>query len=142
AARAAGGGVVYVKPHPYASEAERGRIERFATSDPNIRISDASIHDLVQVSDWVVTQNSAAGFEALMHRAKVVTCGRADYHQATRVARTEDELRAILRGGPGPLEGFEYERFLYWFLSECCLEPQADGFADRAWARITQRAAP
>ncbi|MEM6478382.1 MAG: hypothetical protein AAF647_04965 [Pseudomonadota bacterium] len=142
AARASGGGIVYVKPHPYATASERTRIEALTANDPNLRISDASVHDLIRASDWVVTQNSAAGFEALLHKKKVITCARCDYHHASLVARSEDELRRHLREGAAALDGFEYEKYVYWFLSETCLEPQSDAFADRAWAAIEMKCMP
>ena len=139
AARAAGGGTVYVKPHPHQSDLARRRIEALAENDPNIVISDASIHDLAQASDWVISQNSAAAFEAIMQRKKLITCGRCDFHHASLVARSEDALRHLLRDGASQLDGFAYEKYLYWFLAENCLEPQRDGFAEAAWARIADK---
>ncbi|MEL6913948.1 MAG: hypothetical protein AAFP13_05570 [Pseudomonadota bacterium] len=139
AARAAGGGIVYVKPHPTQSEGMRRRIDLLADNDPNIRVSEASIHDLIAASDWVISQNSAAGFEALMQRKKIITCGPSDYHAASLVARTEEELRRHLRDGSGHFDAFDHQKFFYWFLHECCLEPQADGFAEKAWARIAAK---
>ncbi|MEM1237019.1 MAG: hypothetical protein AAGI10_08620 [Pseudomonadota bacterium] len=141
AARAAGGGIVYVKPHPMQSSGIRTRLERLASADPNIRISDASVHDLIGVSDWVITQNSAAGFEALMQKKKIITCGRADYHHATVVARSDEELRRALRDGAGCLDGFEYEKYFYWFLGQNCLEPQKEGFAEAFWNRMRDKCA-
>lgn len=142
AARAAGGGIVYVKPHPHQDETTRARIEKLAASDPNIRVSEASVHDLIAASDWVVTQNSAAGFEAFLQKKRVITCARSDYHHATVVARTEDELRDTLRNGASRLDGFEYEKYVSWFLSETCFEPQSDTFADRVWARLQDKFTP
>lgn len=142
AARAAGGGIVYVKPHPQQDDVTRARIEKLAEGDPNIRISEASVHDLIAASDWVVTQNSAAGFEALLQKKKLITCARCDYHHASLVARTEEDLRDHLRHGAAKLDGFEYEKYVTWFLSETCLEPQSDGFADRAWERLRDKFTP
>ena len=139
-ARAAQGGRVYLKPHPLQSDAMRARVEKVAEADPCIVISDASVHDLVQASDWVVTQNSAPGFEALMQRKPVITCARSDYHHATLTARNEEELRAFIKGDKGHLQGFEYEKYLYWFLSDHCVEPQREDFADIVWNRIRDKA--
>lgn len=142
AARAAGGGIVYVKPHPQQDSVTRARIDKLAATDPNIRVSDASVHDLIAAADWVVTQNSAAGFEALLQRKKLITCARCDYHHASLVARTEEELRDHLRNGAHKLDGFEYEKYVHWFLSLTCLEPQADDFVDRAWERLRDKCTP
>ncbi|MEO0487422.1 MAG: hypothetical protein AAF092_16070 [Pseudomonadota bacterium] len=139
AARAAGGGAVYVKPHPNQSGQTRAVIDEIAAGDPNILVSEASVHDLIEASDWVITQNSAAGFEALLQKKPVITCARCDYHHATLTAKTGEELRAILRAGTNPLDGFDYEKYVYWFLGENCLEPQKEDFADIAWARIADK---
>jgi len=117
----------------------RNRIEKLADGDPNILISEASVHDLIRVSDWIVTQNSAAGFEALLQKKKLITCARSDFHHASAVARSEAELRQILRDGAGRFDGFSYEKYLYWFLSENCLEPQRDDFAETVWSRLRDK---
>ncbi|MGR3436033.1 MAG: capsular polysaccharide export protein, LipB/KpsS family [Shimia sp.] len=140
AARAAQGGRVYVKAHPWQSEAMRARIAAACAADPNTELVEASVHDLIAAARVVVTQNAAAGFEALMQRKPVVTCARADYHHATWTAWNADGLREAIRAAPDALAGFDHERYLYWFLSERCVEPQADGFAARVWARLCAHA--
>ena len=142
AARAAGGGIVYVKCHPDQSEVMRGKIEALCEKDPNLRLSEASVHDLVAASGVVITQNSAAGFEALLQHKPVVTCAKADYHHATLTARNEDQLRQMIREAPQTLASFEYHRYVTWFLAHRCLEPQKEDFASRAWARIMDSALP
>ncbi|MEM9435529.1 MAG: hypothetical protein AAGA15_00700 [Pseudomonadota bacterium] len=139
AGRAAGGGRVYVKPHPAQSAGMRARIDKIAERDPNVVVSEASIHDLIRVSDWVVTQNSAAGFEALLQKKKLITCARSDFHHASLVAKSEEDLRRILREGAAQFDGFQYEKYLYWFLSENCLEPQKEDFAERVWERLREK---
>lgn len=138
-ARAARGAKVYVKPHPAQSDATRRRVEKACATDPNIIVTQASVHDVIAASEVVVTQNSAAGFEALLHRKPVVTCGHCDYHHATLTARTGDELRAQIRGAAEAMQHFPYDKYLYWFLSECNLEPQKDDFGQRAWAKIAEK---
>ena len=132
--------LVYVKPHPHQSKAALRDILAVTRDYQNVRVCDASVHDLIEVSGIVVTQNSAAGFEALMQKKPVVTCARADFHGATLTARSAGDLRDALEYGPAAMEGFAYEKFLYWFLARNLLEPAKDGFARRAVARIRDKA--
>lgn len=128
---------VYVKLHPAQSDVFRNRYTSICKRFPNVQISDHSIHALTKASDIVVTQNSAAGFEALLQKKPVITCARTDYHHATLVAHTPQELRKALRTAQSTLAGFDYAKYLYWFLSEHMLEPQQDTFETRAWQRIS-----
>ena len=135
-ARAFAGARVYVKLHPAQSGHIRTRVEQFVAETPGLVISAASIHDLAAASGVIVTQNSAAGFEALLQRKPVVTCARCDYHHATVTARTTGSLVQAVTDAPRQMAGFAYDRFLYWFLARHCLEPQAPEFGDRVWQRL------
>jgi len=130
---------VYVKPHPQQSKYARKAIMDVAADYQNVTISDASIHDLTEASRMVVTQNSAAGFEALMQKRCVITCGKSDYWHATLTPKREADLREALKYGPEALADFAYEKYLYWFLHQNCLEPAKDDFAKRAWTRIKDK---
>lgn len=132
-------GRVYVKPHPNQSKTDRKAIMDIAADYQNVTISDASIHDLIDASRMVVTQNSAAGFEALMQKRCVITCAKSDYWQATLTPKTESDLREALQFGAEAMADFPYEKYLYWFLDRNCLEPAKDDFEKRAWARIKDK---
>ena len=127
---------VYVKPHPMQSPQDLARLSRWVRHFDNVTLTDRSIHDLTAVSDIVITQNSAAGFEALMHRKPVITCASTDYHHATRVVRTAGQLREAVADAPDRMAGFPFDKYFYWFLGLNMLEPQKPDFATRAWARI------
>lgn len=131
---------VYVKPHPTQSKTARKAIIDIAAEYRNIEISDASLHDLIEASTSVVTQNSAAGFEALMQKRCVITCAKSDYWHATLTPRRETDLREALTYGPETMADFPFEKYLYWFLDRNCLEPAKDEFIKRAWARIRDKA--
>lgn len=131
---------IYVKPHPNQSKPARRAIMEIAADYPRICITDASTHDLIAASRMVVTQNSAAGFEALMQKRCVITCAKSDYWHATLTPKTETDLAEALRFGPDAMADFEYEKFFYWFLDRNCLEPAKHEFARRAWARIADKA--
>ena len=132
--------LVYVKMHPNQTKPMRQKIIAICQDYPNFRLTTASVHDLNAASDIVVTHNSAAGFEALMQRKPVITCARSDFWHATLTPRNQADLREALRHGAAAMAGFDYVKFLYWFLARKCLEPQKAEFASRAWARIRDKA--
>ena len=137
AAETAKGARVYVKLHP-AQEADTvARVRALAADWPNVVISAASIHDLTAAATVVVTQNSAAGFEALLQKKPVITCAESDYHAATLQARDAASLAQALTNAPARLADFPYERFLYWFLGENQFEAGKPEFEARIWARLT-----
>jgi hypothetical protein len=130
---------VYVKLHPNQSPTMRGTILRACQAYSNVIISDASIHDLIAASEFVITQNSAAGFEALMQKKPVITCAKSDYWHATLTAKTADDLREALEFGKQAVADFPFDKYFYWFLDRNCLEPQKEVFANRAFARIRDK---
>lgn len=138
-AREADGRRVYVKLHPAQGDATRAMVAQMLRKAGNLQLSAASIHDLAQASDLVVTQNSAAGFEALMQRKPVITCARCDYHHATVVAKRPAQLVQALHVAAQVQAGFAFEKYLYWFLAQQLLEPAKPEFADRVWARVMAR---
>ncbi|KIC07469.1 hypothetical protein RA19_23905 [Leisingera sp. ANG-M1] len=130
-------GRVYVKLHPAQAEHTKSQVLQLCSDLPNAVVTDANVHDLIEAAAVIVSQNSAVGFEALMHRKPVITCGRTDYHHATLAACTAADLQHCVQNAPRLLRDFPYARYFYWFLGENMLEPQKDEFLDRAWARIS-----
>jgi hypothetical protein len=131
--------LVYVKPHPSQSKYGRKAVLDISADYQNVRVSDASVHDLIGVSRCVVTQNSAAGFEAFMQKRCVITCAKSDYWHATLTPKKSGDLREVLTYGPEAMADFPYEKYFYWFLAKNCLEPAKDDFEKRAWARIKDK---
>lgn len=142
AACAAVPGRVYVKPHPLQDAAALSGLEELCAGIANAELSRASVHDLIEASAAVVSQNSAVGFEALMHRKPVLTCAATDYHHGTLVCRTGAELQENLSRAGEAFAAFPFERYFYWFLGLHMLEPQKSDFADRAWNRLLAPAPP
>ena len=128
--------VVYVKLHPDQSPAGTRRIEAIVANYPNARLTNASVHDLNAAARVVVTQNSAAGFEALMQKKPVITCAKSDFWHATLTPRSAADLADAVRYGPEAMEDFDYEAYFWWFLEGRCLEPQKDEFGARVWGRL------
>lgn len=132
--------VIYVKLHPLQSKPMRRDIIAVAQEYPNVQVTDASVHDLVAAADIVVTQNSRAGFEALMQKKPVVTCAKSDYWQATLTARTASDLREALDFGVEAMADFPFEKYFFWYLHRHLLEEAKEDFAERAWSRVVEKA--
>jgi hypothetical protein len=131
-------GPVLVRLHPRQKPARAARIHALAATLPNVTVTDAPAASLIAAAGLIVTQNSATGFEALVHRKPVVTCAPCDFHHATRPVLIPDDLaRAVAGDAIRALSGFPYAAYLRWFLAGHCLEPAAPDFALRLWSRIT-----
>lgn len=131
--------LVYVKPHPLQSKQSRQKLLRLCEDYPNVKLSDASVHDLIEAGRVIITQNSSAGFEALMQKKPIITCAKSDYWHATLTPKTIPDLRAAIEFGPETMVDFNFEGYFYWFLEKQCFEPAKDNFKDRAWARIRDK---
>jgi hypothetical protein len=127
-----------VKPHPAMSAAGLADLRRAMAPWPNLTETKASVHDIAAAAGVVVTQTSAAGFEALMQGARVVTCGATDYARATVVAQNAGALAAAVVADPWPVPPAVQRAFFTWFLRDGCLEPAQPDFAARAWSRLRQ----
>jgi hypothetical protein len=131
--------IVYVKPHPNQSKSGRLGLLDICSKHPNVEVTDASAHDLIQSARVVITQNSTTGFEALMQKKPVITCAKSDFWHATITPHTIDELRGAVENGPNIMQNFDYEGYFHWFLETHCLEPSKDNFEDRAWERVREK---
>jgi Capsule polysaccharide biosynthesis protein len=125
-------GLCYVKPHPLMTGEQRSWLSKLCGRLPNTSLVDASVHDIIRASNVIVSQNSAVGFEALMHRKPAITCAKTDYAIASLVSHTVDELRTNIRCATSRFAEFPYERYFYWFLGMNMLQPQAEDFTARA----------
>lgn len=125
-------GPCYVKPHPLMSEEQRAWLGKVCGRIVNVTVVDASVHDIIRAWDVIVSQNSAVGFEALMHRKPVITCAKTDYATVSLVSQTAAELRANIKRAPSYFSEFPFEKYFYWFMGLNMLEPQNEAFAGRA----------
>ncbi len=116
---AAAQGPVVVKPHPRDFDPETGaRLEELCARFPQLVVSTANIHDILDAATRVVTINSAVGIEAYLHRKPVILCGQADFHHIADVARSADDLATMLRTEP---RRRAYDKFIWWYFGHHCL---------------------
>ncbi|UWP89566.1 hypothetical protein [Aliiroseovarius crassostreae] len=128
--------LVYVKLDPAIGKDQRRRIMAITQDYQNVRLTDASVHDLVEASDLTVTQNATQGFEALMQKCPVIYCAKSPYWQAALTAKTAGDLREALEFGTLGMFDFPYEKYFYWALVRHGLEPAKEVFVKRFMARF------
>ncbi|WP_299687431.1 hypothetical protein [uncultured Tateyamaria sp.] len=126
-------GPVMVKTHPRDSDpATSEGLREMQARFPHLQVSDGNIHDLIAAADRVITINSAVGVEAYLHRKPVILCGRADFHHVADVAQSADALRNILQRPP---KRRAYDKFVWWYFGDQCLDVSAPDLVDRFCAR-------
>jgi capsule polysaccharide modification protein KpsS len=84
-----------VKPHPSRQDTQVFLRNAVAQYKHARWISNASIHQLIQMSKCLVVVNSGTGMEALLHKKPVVTFGQAEYDCVANPA-TRDSLEHVL----------------------------------------------
>ncbi|WP_299370648.1 hypothetical protein [uncultured Tateyamaria sp.] len=126
-------GPILVKPHPRDTDRTTPRQLRALQREfPHLQVSDGNIHDLIAAADRVVTINSAVGVEAYLHRKPVVLCGQSDFHHIADVARSPEDLAAILTRPPRKRA---YDKFIWWYFGDRCLSSMDPNLADHVIAR-------
>lgn len=127
---------IFVKRHPVDKTSRTTRLLEIFVNDPRFVVVDASIHDLFEACDLVVTINSGVGFEALLAGLPVITCGLSDYNLATITARSVDELIDAIDTGALPDPAWR-RRVLYYYFKHHVFDPlQPEDFESRLAALL------
>ena len=90
--------------------------------------SDANIHELISLSEGVLTINSGTGFEALLHKKPVVTFGNTEYDVLTYKSNLKDLDDAYRFIRSFRFDDFKekYYRFFNWYCEIYCLDTTLD----------------
>ena len=86
-------------------------------------VSDVSINELFPLSKAVVTINSGAGFEALIHLKPVVTLGKADYSASTYECNSVEDIKNSKQFINAPVDKLRIKKFLYAYLNRAYETP-------------------
>ena len=112
--------IIY-KPHILESQDHNGALNNFIINNlknTSILTDKVSIHELFPKCQAVVTINSGAGFEALLHLKPVVTLGRVDYSPATFNCSTIQDIKDCKSFIEAPdISPDEIKRFLHAYIS-------------------------
>ena len=117
--------IIY-KPHPFESQDQNSAINNLIKLPMfnNVSIvSDVSIHELLPLSKAVVTINSGAGFEALIHLKPVVTLGKADYSASTYECNSVEDIKNSKQFINAPVDKLRIKKFLYAYLNRAYETP-------------------
>lgn len=117
--------IIY-KPHPCENQDQNSTINNLINLPMfnNVSIvSDISIHELLPLSKAVVTINSGAGFEALIHLKPVVTLGRVDYSASTYECKNVEDIKNSKQFINAPVDELRIKKFLYAYLSRAHKTP-------------------
>jgi len=113
-----------VKRHPLDASRSTDRLISGLAGDPRVTIASASIHDLFEVCDGVVTINSGVGFEALLAGLPVIAAGKSDYNlAAVDVHSTAEIAGALNRLGRDPPLAWR-NRVVYDYFDSFALDPE------------------
>jgi capsule polysaccharide export protein KpsC/LpsZ len=117
--------IIY-KPHPCENQDQNSVVNNLINLPMfnNVSIvSDISIHELLPLSKAVVTINSGAGFEALIHLKPVVTLGKADYSASTYECKDIEDIKNSKQFINNPVDELRIKKFLYAYLSRAHKTP-------------------
>jgi hypothetical protein len=110
----ADGRPVVVKPHPRNHGPETVELLLWlAEAHPQVLVTEANLHDILQASAVSVSICSSVAIESLLHRKPTILFGKSDLHHcAVTVARGEDWPAALKKALS---QDWPYEAFVYWF---------------------------
>lgn len=111
---------VVLKRHPRCKSKAIFDLLSEISQRPNVSVSNASIHTLIENARLVAGANSGVLFEALIQGKPVISYAASDFGQATRQVRTYEELACAIKSPEGPDPAFR-DRFLFWYLTEYCV---------------------
>ena len=111
---------VIVKQHPRNFDIDADiYLQKLMQSRNDIIITDANIHDILEVADVTCTVASGVGMESFIHETPVILFGRTDFHHCAYVMKNKADFPTALQ------VVFEthypYARFLAWFLRRNCV---------------------
>ena len=115
-AQAAGRPVV-VKPHPRYAGRETQKIRQFLRRNhPEVRVTEANIHDILPGAAVTVSISSSVALEGLLHRVPAVLFGRSDLHHCAQTVQRPEEWPQALQQALS--KTWPYDAFLFWFLRQ------------------------
>lgn len=125
-----------VKRHPKCSLVQVANALETEERKGRIILSNAPIHSLIAGAEAVVTVNSGAGAEALLHLKPVITTGDSDYAAATTLVKTKSDLIDALNRLPGlGVKEDDQKKFLWVYSKRYQVHPNDE---EGAKARIRE----
>lgn len=106
---------IVLKPHPkeaYGPEDQAAITQLLLL--PNVQLLELPIEALIAQCAYIVTQNSTAVFEGVLHRKPAISFAKFDFHHIfPTVKPAQDEPKAFARV---EAKGMLFMKYLYWYL--------------------------
>jgi hypothetical protein len=106
---------IILKPHPKEAytPGDKAVIAQLLAL-PNVQLSESPIEALIAKCAYIVTQNSVAAFEGLLHRKPSILFAKSDFHHIFPTIKTpQDAPEAFARV---EAKNMLYMKYLYWYL--------------------------
>ncbi len=116
---------ILLKLHPREnySTAEKTFINSLL-DNPRIELTEADTQSLLSQCAYVVTQNSAVGFEALLHQKPTILFAKSSF---SHICQTVDNTQIAADAFAKTLsERPAYEKYIYWHLQLNCINAGRD----------------
>ena len=103
--------------------------------------ADASVHDLIEHSEAVVTLNSGVGHEAILHGKPVMMFGRSEYDCLAIVTALNDLDTAYkrIKAWDTSSQLRTYRKFYHWFTRDMAIDLQDESARNAALTRVVDR---
>jgi len=106
---------IIIKPHPkeaYCSEDKAVIAQLLAL--PHVELREQPMEALIAQCAYIVTQNSTAAFEGILHRKPSILFAKSDFHHIFPTIKTpQDSPRAFARV---KAKKMLFMKYLYWYL--------------------------
>ncbi len=106
---------IIIKPHPkeaYTPEDKAVVAQLLAL--PNVELREQPIEALIARCAYIVTQNSTAAFEGILHRKPAILFAKSDFHHIFPTIKSpQDAPEAFARA---KAKNMLFMKYLYWYL--------------------------
>jgi hypothetical protein len=113
---------IVFKAHPAAPQTSESF--KAIASTPFTHWADASVHDLIESCEAVVTLNSGVGHEAILHEKPIVMFGRSEYDRLAIHATLDglDEAYERVNAWDRSSQLKKYRQFYHWFTRDMAID--------------------
>ncbi|MCF6272654.1 MAG: hypothetical protein L3J37_05595 [Rhodobacteraceae bacterium] len=128
---------IYLKPHPGETytEAEKALLAQQCQLS-KVRLVEGDIQSLLANAAYLVTHNSAAAFEGLLHRKPAILFAKADFHHIFPTVKNPASAAAAFGLAQSPL--VDVEKYLYWYLQLNCINAWREDAGGKAVKMIAE----
>lgn len=117
---------VVVKPHPLERDYGMQAIRSVREAGYCFDVTDANVHDILDVAVAVASVNSSVCFEGFMHRKPSVVFGRVDFQSLVETVRAPGQFEAALASVQD--RDWDFAGMLYWYFKKHTIRVRSGKF--------------